>query len=301
MAESGWSARALAATCAQAGAPVSAPTLRAWATGAVQPSRLSSRRALAAIEIALGCETGALTGLLPPLPAPDLRADPRGLELLDSFTARRRAWRDADPAPALRQELVLASLTLEDEPEARADHHFLLRAETAGSQRTIVVIDACLLPAALRGEAPAAGIRVEGEGSERQLGLRVHGDAELTRAAPLPFGLAMLELCLSRPLAAQEGCTVDLEHVLPAPAARRGSFHALALDPAELVSVQVSIGAHRTSLPRFRRRFTRSSPEGALHGGQREGTVGIRSMDSTIAEPTPCGARVDWEWADGVG
>lgn len=222
---SGKSYRALAADVTAAGGRLSAPTLRAWASGRSGPTRRASLDAVAVLEQVLGEPTGMLKRHLLERPTPktargaahDLR------ELLSSVDELRKEWRIPSFLGTTRDALF-SSLVLDGPLGGTVQHRSVMRAVHDGVSSVLLAVD------------PIGWSSTEEE--DWSLSLR---SGTLGRFAALREDVTIIEIVPPRPLRAGEVLVVELSHAVSEQEREAGCFRAISLIPTRYMAAKVTI------------------------------------------------------------
>jgi hypothetical protein len=209
---SGLSARELARRCTSAGAQVSAPTLRSWASGESGPVRRASLETVDVLEKVLGVRTGELSGLLQvsygaPLP---------GESPFAQLSARLASLRERHGLPAdglLTRELISTTLDLDAPGTPRLRHRVMASAAVSGVDGLLALVH---------------------DGELEIDEIEAHGGATLAveRVDREHLGVAIR---LPRPLEIGEVALVDLSAPVRADLCAPGRLSTLAPWPASLI------------------------------------------------------------------
>lgn len=271
----GLSFRALAEEMTLRGAPITAPTLRSWASAASLPTRRTSIALIDTLESVLGIGAGMLHRHLYQWDVPEQRSvAPTIAGLGADIGELLREWGLAEPVSYLR-DIVVTTVQLENEHEGQVSQRNVVRAVHDGLSRIIVSLDAIGLGSdtTLTSRMTVTGARVGREGTIRDT-------------------MRLVELILPRPLLAGEVSVIDLQYPVTCTPGDAREFRAVSLLPTMLLSATVS-GPHTGDLFRFARRI--ESVEGHVpHTRSTAPALPTASITGVVKESEAALVTVSW-------
>lgn len=271
----GLSFRALAEEMTLRGAPITAPTLRSWASAASLPTRRSSIALIDTLESVLGIGTGMLHRHLYQWNVPEHRSVAPTIASLGADIGELvREWGLAQPVGYLR-DIVVTTVQLENEHEGQVSQRNVVHAVHDGLDRIIVALDAM------------------GLGSDTTLtSLTTVAGASLGREGALRHTMRLVEVILPRPLLAGEVSVIDLQYPVTCTPDDAREFRAVSLVPTMLLSATVS-GPSTGALFRFARHI--ESVEGHVpHTRSTAPALPTASMTGVVKESEAALVTVSW-------
>lgn len=271
---SGMSYRTLAEAISAADGPVSAPTLRAWASGRSVPTRRASFETLAVAERVLGERPGMLSRHLVERPTGEATGNAadgteRLQRLLSAIDDLREEW-DLAPYLSATRDLLISSLDLESSRNGSVQHRSVMRAVHDGVSRVLLPVD------------PMGWSVTEAE----DWAITLRG-GRLGRFTRLDRDVAVIEVELPRAMHAGEVAVIDMYHAISERDRSSGWFNAITLIPTKHLVAKVTIPSNRGGWY-----FRRSAQ--IIDGTVRAAQPGPRAAPAPAASANTAAATTAW-------